>query len=72
MFCFIQTRPALHAQTAKVARTWLALRGSPEEVLMERFLSQRNIDRYRRILANPRDELQRQMVAKLLAEKRLR
>jgi hypothetical protein len=35
---------------------------------MERFLSQRNIDRYRRILANPRDELQRQIVAKLLAE----
>jgi hypothetical protein len=35
---------------------------------MERVLSQRNIDCYRRILANPGDELQRQIVAKLLAE----
>jgi hypothetical protein len=35
---------------------------------MERFLSQKNIDRYRRMLANPRDEAQRRIILKLLAE----
>jgi hypothetical protein len=35
---------------------------------MERLLSQKNIDRYRRMLANPRDEAQRRMILKLLAE----
>jgi len=35
---------------------------------MERFLSQRNIDRYRRMLANPRDEVQRRIILKLLTE----
>jgi hypothetical protein len=34
---------------------------------MERFLSQ-SYRRYRRILADPRDELQRRIVLKLLAE----
>jgi hypothetical protein len=29
---------------------------------------QRNIDRYRRMLANPRDEAQRRMILKLLGE----
>jgi hypothetical protein len=35
---------------------------------MERVLSQKNIERYRRMLANPRDEAQRRMILKLLAE----
>ncbi len=35
---------------------------------MERLLSQKNIDRYCRMLANPRDEAQRRMILKLLAE----
>jgi hypothetical protein len=35
---------------------------------MDRFFSERNIERYRRMLANPRDEAQRQMILKLLAE----
>jgi hypothetical protein len=35
---------------------------------MERFFSQRNIERYRRMLANPRDEAQRRLILKLLAE----
>jgi hypothetical protein len=35
---------------------------------MERFLSQKNIDRYRRMLSNPRDEAQRRLILKLLAE----
>jgi hypothetical protein len=35
---------------------------------MERFLSQKNIDRYRQMLANPRDEAQRRIILKLLAE----
>ena len=35
---------------------------------MERFLNQKNIDRYRRMLANPRDEAQRRIILKLLAE----
>jgi hypothetical protein len=35
---------------------------------MEAFVIQRNIDRYRRILADPRDEVQRRIVLKLLAE----
>ena len=34
---------------------------------MERFLNQKNIDRYRRMLANPRDEAQRRIILKLLA-----
>ncbi len=36
---------------------------------MERFFNERNIERYR-MLANPRDETQRQMILKLLAEER--
>jgi len=39
------------------------------EGAMERFFSERNIERYR-MLANPRDETQRQMILKLLAEER--
>ena len=35
---------------------------------MERFFSQTNIERYRRMLANPRDEAQRRIILKLLAE----
>jgi hypothetical protein len=35
---------------------------------MERFFSERNIERYRRMVANPRDEAQRRMILKLLAE----
>jgi hypothetical protein len=35
---------------------------------MERFLIQKTIDRYRRMLANPRDEAQRRIILKLLAE----
>jgi hypothetical protein len=35
---------------------------------MERFFSERNIERYRRMLANPRDEAQRRMILKLLDE----
>jgi hypothetical protein len=34
---------------------------------MERLLT-KNIERYRRMLANPRDEAQRRMILKLLAE----
>jgi hypothetical protein len=37
---------------------------------MERFFSERNIERYRRMLANPRDEAQRRMILKLLAEEK--
>jgi hypothetical protein len=36
---------------------------------MERFFSERNIERYR-MLANPRDETQRKMILKLFAEER--
>ena len=35
---------------------------------MERFFGQKNIERYRRMLANPRDEAQRRIILKLLAE----
>jgi hypothetical protein len=35
---------------------------------MERFFSERNIERYRQMVANPRDEAQRRMILKLLAE----
>jgi hypothetical protein len=35
---------------------------------MERFFSQKNIERYRKILADPRDEAQRRIILKLLAE----
>jgi hypothetical protein len=35
---------------------------------MERFFSQTNIERYRRMLANPRDEAQRRIILKVLAE----
>jgi hypothetical protein len=39
------------------------------EDAMERFFSERNIERYR-MLANPTDETQRKMILKLLAEER--
>jgi hypothetical protein len=35
---------------------------------METFVMQKNIERYRRILADPRDEVQRRIVLKLLTE----
>jgi len=35
---------------------------------MERFLSPKNIERYRKMLENPRDEAQRRIILKLLAE----
>jgi hypothetical protein len=35
---------------------------------MERFFSQENIERYRRMIANPEDEAQRRMILNLLAE----
>ncbi len=35
---------------------------------MERLFSQKNIERYRRMLANPRDDAQRRVILKLLAE----
>jgi hypothetical protein len=35
---------------------------------MEAFVIQKNIERYRRILTDPRDEVQRRIVLKLLAE----
>ena len=35
---------------------------------MERFFGQKNIERYRRMLADPRDEDQRRIILKLLAE----
>jgi hypothetical protein len=35
---------------------------------METFVIQKNIERYRRILTDPRDEVQRRIVLKLLAE----
>jgi hypothetical protein len=35
---------------------------------MERFFSERNIECYRQMVANPRDEAQRRMILKLLAE----
>jgi hypothetical protein len=35
---------------------------------MQCFFTERNIERYRRMLANPRDEAQRQLILKLLAE----
>ena len=35
---------------------------------MERFFGQKNIERYRRMLANPGDEDQRRIILKLLAE----
>jgi hypothetical protein len=38
------------------------------EALMERLFSQKNIERYRRMLANPRDDAQRRVILKLLAE----
>ena len=34
----------------------------------ERFFSQHNVERYRKMLANPRDEVQRRIILKLLAE----
>jgi hypothetical protein len=38
------------------------------EGLKERLVSERNIERYRRMLANPRDEVQRRIILELLAE----
>ena len=35
---------------------------------MDRLLSPTNIERYRRMLANPRDDAQRRLILKLLAE----
>lgn len=35
---------------------------------MDRFLSRTNIERYRKMLANPRDDAQRRLILKLLAE----
>jgi hypothetical protein len=35
---------------------------------MERSISQKNIERYRKMLANPRDDAQRQIILKLLTE----
>jgi hypothetical protein len=35
---------------------------------MERLFSQKNIERYRRMLDNPRDHAQRRIILKLLAE----
>jgi hypothetical protein len=35
---------------------------------MERFFTQKNIERYRRMLANPRDEAQRRIILQLLAD----
>jgi hypothetical protein len=35
---------------------------------MERLFSKKNIERYRRMLANPRDDAQRRVILKLLAE----
>jgi hypothetical protein len=35
---------------------------------MERFFSPKNIERYRKMLENPRDEAQRRIILKLLAE----
>jgi hypothetical protein len=35
---------------------------------MERFFSSKNIERYRKMLENPRDEAQRRIILKLLAE----
>jgi hypothetical protein len=35
---------------------------------MERFFSSKNIERYRRMLENPRDEAQRRIILQLLAE----
>ncbi len=35
---------------------------------MERFFNQQNVERYRKMLANPRDEVQRRIILKLLAE----
>jgi hypothetical protein len=38
---------------------------------MEAFIIQKNIERYRRILTDPRDEVQRRIVLKLLAEEQV-
>ena len=38
------------------------------EAAMERFFSHKNIERYRRMLANPRDVDQRRIILTLLAE----
>ncbi len=35
---------------------------------MQRFFNQKNIERYRKMLENPRDEAQRRIILKLLAE----
>ena len=35
---------------------------------MDRFFSQKNVERYRKMLENPRDEGQRRIILKLLAE----
>jgi hypothetical protein len=35
---------------------------------MERFFSRKNIERYRRMVENPRDEVQRRTILKLLAD----
>jgi hypothetical protein len=35
---------------------------------MERLFSQKNIERYRQMLTDPRDEAQRRLILKLLAE----
>ncbi len=35
---------------------------------MERFFNQQNVERYRKMLANPRDEVQRRIILNLLAE----
>jgi len=38
------------------------------KVPMERFFNQQNVERYHKMLANPRDEVQRRIILKLLAE----
>jgi hypothetical protein len=35
---------------------------------MERFFTQKNVERYRKMLADPRDEAQRRVILKLLAD----
>jgi hypothetical protein len=35
---------------------------------MERFFSEKNVERYRKMLANPKDEVQRRIILRLLAE----
>jgi hypothetical protein len=41
---------------------------TPERAPMERLFSQKNIERYRRMLDNPRDDAQRRIILQLLSE----